>query len=78
VDLLWRFFEAQRYDSAPIRRDKGPKISDKLSNGEVGRFLSHLSLWQEVKNMAVDYAIILEGDTVVIPSVDYHDLFALF
>jgi glycosyl transferase family 25 len=77
VNLPWQFFEAQRYDSAAFRPETGLEISGKLFNGEVGCFLSHRSLWQEIKNMPVDYVIVLEDDTVLIPSVNYHALFAL-
>jgi glycosyl transferase family 25 len=77
LDLPWRFFEAKRYESAAMRGDDPINISTKLSDGEVGCFLSHRSLWKEISGMAVDYAIVLEDDTVLIPSVDYRGLFAL-
>ena len=47
VDLPWQFFEAERYVSGISERDYGVKCAGTLSNGEVGCFLSHRSLWKK-------------------------------
>jgi glycosyl transferase family 25 len=76
IDLPWSFFEAKRYIFG-ASEENNIDIGKDLSEGEVGCFLSHLSVWKEIMAMDVDYAIVLEDDTVLIPSLDYHALFAL-
>jgi glycosyl transferase family 25 len=77
VRLPWRFSEAKRYGLGASEGDNNIEIGKDLSEGEVGCFLSHLSVWKEIMAMDVDYAIVLEDDTVLIPSLDYHTLFKL-
>jgi glycosyl transferase family 25 len=77
IDMPWGFFEARRYISGSIENDDGIEISSHLDVGNVGCFLSHRSLWKEIKDLDVDYAIILEDDTVLIPSLDFPALFLL-
>jgi glycosyl transferase, family 25 len=78
INLPWRFFEAIRYRSDSSENDKGVRVSNlEVDEGNVGCFLSHHSVWKEIKELDVDYAIVLEDDTVLIPSLDYCALFSL-
>ena len=77
IDLPWHFFEATRYVAGSLEDGDKVEISGKLDIGNIGCFLSHRSLWREIKDADVDYAIILEDDTVLIPSLDFRALFRL-
>lgn len=78
VNLPWSFFDGFRYspESSPGPDDveilKGP------SNSQVGCFLGHRAVWKRIAESQLDYAIVLEDDTVLIPSVDFPALFSLF
>ena len=76
INLPWRFFEAKRYTSGASKVDN-IEIGKDITKGEVGCFLSHISVWKEISDMNVDYAIVLEDDTILIPTQDYHALFRL-
>lgn len=77
VNVPWRFFDAERFQSGSLNSNAGIEITKELSDGEVGCFLSHLSVWNEIRDLDVDYAIVLEDDTILIPAVDYYSLFEL-
>jgi glycosyl transferase family 25 len=77
VDLQWRFFEAVRYNPASPPSYDPIGVRGEMLPGEVGCFLSHRALWKEIGESKLDYAIVLEDDTVLIPSVDFPSLFSL-
>jgi glycosyl transferase family 25 len=77
VDLQWRYFEALRYNPASPPSQTSIEVRGEMLPGEVGCFLSHRALWKEIGNSKLDYAIVLEDDTVLIPSVDFPSLFSL-
>ena len=77
MDLPWSFFEGTRYVAGSLEGDDLIEITNNLDAGNIGCFLSHRSLWREIKDADVDYAIILEDDTVLIPSLDFRALFRL-
>jgi len=77
LNVPWRFFDAERFRSGSLNSKIGIEISETLSDGEVGCFLSHLSVWNEIRDLDVDYAIVLEDDTILIPAMDYYSLFEL-
>ncbi len=68
TSLAWRFFDActgpapgMTIDEAAIRRNKGRP----MSQGEIGCYASHFSIWQDMIARGVRQAIVLEDDTVV-------------
>jgi glycosyl transferase, family 25 len=76
VDFPWSFFDAVRYKPDAVQGNDRVEIRGELSNGQVGCFLSHRTLWKEIADSQFDYAIILEDDTVLIPSLDFAALFS--
>jgi GR25 family glycosyltransferase involved in LPS biosynthesis len=77
VGLQWRYFEAVRYNPVSPPGQNPIEVRGEMLPGEVGCFLSHRALWKEIGNSKLDYAIVLEDDTVLIPSVDFPSLFSL-
>jgi glycosyl transferase family 25 len=77
VDFPWSFFEAVRYKPNAVQSNDRVEIRGELSNGQVGCFLSHRALWREISNSQLDYAIVLEDDNVLIPTMDFLGLFSL-
>jgi glycosyl transferase, family 25 len=77
VNLPWSFFDGFRYNPKCRPDPNKIEIHDELSTGQVGCFLSHRALWKEIGNSRLDYAIVLEDDTVLIPSLDFFALFSL-
>ncbi|NCC04170.1 MAG: glycosyltransferase family 25 protein [Proteobacteria bacterium] len=75
LDIPWEFFMVSRYSSDQRPADVVIDDSANLTNGEIGCFLSHRSLWQKIANSNLDYAIVLEDDTVLTPALDYRALF---
>lgn len=75
LDIPWEFFIVSRYSKD--QRPADVVIDDRanLTNGEIGCFLSHRSLWQKIANSNLDYAIVLEDDTILTPALDYCALF---
>ena len=77
LNVPWRFFDAERFRSGSLNTNTSIEIAKTLPDGEVGCFLSHLSVWNEIRDLDVDYAIVLEDDTILMPAVDYYSLFEL-
>jgi glycosyl transferase family 25 len=71
LGLPWSFFDALRYPNTAH-----DKAYAGLTPGEVGCFLSHRAVWNHISTSDIDYAVILEDDTVLIPTLDYDALFA--
>jgi glycosyl transferase family 25 len=68
VALPWRFFDARTelteglvYDAAAVERNKGRP----LTKGEIGCYVSHFSIWQEMVDRGTAQCIVLEDDTIV-------------
>lgn len=78
LDLPWSFFFVSRYNKEQTPLDVHIDPSAALTNGEIGCFLSHRSLWQKIAETDLDYAIILEDDTILNPALDYYNLFGKF
>jgi glycosyl transferase family 25 len=72
LGLPWSFFDARRYDPS----DQEVSQRADMTPGEIGCFLSHRALWNHIATSDLDYAVILEDDTVLLPTLDYHALFA--
>lgn len=66
--IPWRFFDAKRaladdltYDAGAVERTKGRQLTE----GEVGCYSSHFSIWQEMIAQRWPQCIVLEDDTIV-------------
>src|SRR3546814_18016857 len=66
--IPWRFFDAKRtlaegltYDADAVERTKGRQLTE----GEVGCYSSHFSIWQEMIARGWPQCIVLEDDTIV-------------
>jgi glycosyl transferase family 25 len=77
MDLPWSFFDAVRGMPKDLQAGLTIESRSNLALGEIGCFLSHRAVWKEIATSDVDYAIILEDDTVLLPALDYRALFAL-
>jgi glycosyl transferase, family 25 len=77
LNVPWSFFDGFRYNPKIAPGPGGVEIFGGLSAGQVGCFLSHRALWKEIGDSKLDYAIVLEDDTVLIPSLDFYALFSL-
>src|SRR3546814_15819088 len=67
-DLPWRFVEAcsdlaegLRYDAAAVERNKGRPLTE----GELGCYSSHFTIWREMAEQGIAQCIVLEDDTIV-------------
>lgn len=64
-NLNWDAEIIQAIDGSKINRDQlNPEAEQRLSNGEIGCYLSHVKSWQEIIRQNLDYAIILEDDVI--------------
>ena len=68
ASIPWRFFDANQaladeldYDAAAVERNKGRQLTD----GEVGCYSSHFSIWREMIAKGWRQCIVLEDDTIV-------------
>lgn len=68
VSIPWRFFDAKQaladgltYDADAVGRNKGRQLTD----GEIGCYSSHFSIWQEIIAEGWRQCIVLEDDTIV-------------
>jgi glycosyl transferase family 25 len=77
MDLPWSFFDAVRGIPKGLQAGLTIESHSNLALGEIGCFLSHRAVWKEIAASNVDYAIILEDDAVLLPTLDYYALFAL-
>lgn len=66
--IPWRFFDAKQalaagltYDAEAVERNKGRQ----LTQGEVGCYSSHFSIWLEMIAQGWPQCIVLEDDTIV-------------
>ncbi|GGB95280.1 hypothetical protein GCM10011494_12170 [Novosphingobium endophyticum] len=66
--LPWRFFDActrpgegLTYDTEAVERNKGRP----LTQGELGCYASHFSVWQEMDRQGIAQCIVLEDDVIV-------------
>lgn len=64
----WRFFDARseltddlRYDADAVERNKGRP----LTKGEIGCYVSHYCIWQDIVQQGLAQCIVLEDDTIV-------------
>lgn len=76
LGLPWRFFDAHRYGLNGAHDGPATDADTGMTAGEIGCFMSHRAVWDEVSKSNLDYAVILEDDAVLVPTVDYHALFA--
>ena len=68
TSIPWRFFDAKQtladgltYDAQAIGRNKGRQLTD----GEIGCYSSHFSIWREMIAHGWRQCIVLEDDTIV-------------
>ena len=68
ASVAWRFFDAKQslanglaYDADAVARNKGRQLTE----GEIGCYSSHYSIWQEIIAKGWRQCIVLEDDTIV-------------
>ncbi|HYV87014.1 MAG TPA: glycosyltransferase family 25 protein, partial [Candidatus Polarisedimenticolia bacterium] len=68
AQVPWRFFDARTdlteglvLDAKAVERNKGRP----LTSGEIGCYVSHFSIWQEMVERGIAQCIVLEDDTIV-------------
>jgi glycosyl transferase family 25 len=77
VGLPWEFVDATRYKAGIAYSDVQIDLDVGLLPGEIGCFLSHRALWKKISKTDLDYAVVLEDDTVLIPALEFSALFTI-
>lgn len=68
ADLNWEFFDARTQAEEPLSYSESlsrRRFGRPLSKGEVGCYVSHYKLWEELLTSPADQMIVLEDDVIV-------------